>query len=124
MDQAYRLMRATCVYCNRFRLARVELNRFYCKLRLIRYGLLAEAEELEDVGLRSDEGAETDAEDIMEKRLDFVKRCLKKAGVYKRGSEAAIEFTQTEVIAKARKAEIEKFQADIVKTRKCASCKG
>lgn len=117
-------MRAQCVYCNRFRLSRVEINRYCCKLRLIRHGLLAESEELEDIGLRSEEGADTDAEDIIEKRLDFVKRCLKKAGVGKRGTNSTPEFIQTEAVGKARKALIEKFQAEIVKTRRCLNCKG
>lgn len=123
MDQAYRLLRAQCVYCSKFRLSRVEINKYCCKLRLIRHGLLAEAEHLEDIGLKKlDEGDDTDAEDIIEKRLEYVQRCIKKSG----GSNKSFDFalSQTEVVGKARRAVIESFTMDIIKSRTCRNCKG
>ncbi|KAM5359034.1 hypothetical protein ACJZ2D_014788 [Fusarium nematophilum] len=43
MDQAYRLLKATCVYCKGFRLPQKELHKYVCKLKLLQHGLIQEA---------------------------------------------------------------------------------
>lgn len=136
MDQAYRLLRAQCVHCSRLRMARVEVNRFCCKLRLIRCGLLKEAEELEDVGLKGKvtNGSvnEADSElsesendkisNIMEQRRAFVKRCIRRV----RGDSKIIDVSvsRSEAATEARKAVIREFQGDLLKSKKCAHCQG
>lgn len=118
-------------------MSRVEVSRFGCKLRLLRYGLLKEAEEVDDIGLRSREfrsqvDAAKDAEEdlseaededtattIMNQREAFVERSIKLARKAHSGSAVP-----TEAVAQARAAVIREFQTDIVKTRKCANCKG
>ena len=138
MDQAFRLLRAQCANCHRFRLARVEINLFCCKLRLIRLGLLKEAEDIDDVQLKSlhrhNAGGgsvqdEMDAFDLSEdeegglifQRQAFVKRAIRGAG---RGSRQNVNAArQNEAMSEARKRIIRDFQASIVKTRRCNSCK-
>ena len=123
IDQLYRYIRARCVYCSRFRLARVELNRYVCKLRLLQYGLLAEAAELDDVGLRKDLDEEhLDGDDIMEKRNEFVRKSIRRAGGHKRD----FDFTaaKSEAAMETRRDVLTQFQADIIKGRACKMCKG
>ncbi|RDA90344.1 hypothetical protein CP533_3069 [Ophiocordyceps camponoti-saundersi (nom. inval.)] len=43
MDQAYRLLRAACVFCHGFRLPQKDIHLYSCKLRLLQYGLVNEA---------------------------------------------------------------------------------
>ncbi len=136
MDQAYRLLRAQCVYCNRLKMAQVEVNRFCCKLRLIRCGLLKEAEELEDVGLKgkvtnglaeeaepeSSESEDDKISNLMEQRRAFVKRCIRRAGGDRKNPETSVN--RSEAVTEARKAVIREFQRDLLKSRKCAHCQG
>lgn len=137
MNQAYRLLRSQCVYCHGLRMSRVEVDRYWCKLRLLQYGLLKEAEDVDDIGLRSrefkaqvdaagdaeedlseDENANT-AHTIMDQRRAFVKRCIAQIG-----TKPDVDDSPTEAISQTRAAIVRDFQADIVKTRKCANCKG
>ena len=48
IDQAYKLLRAQCLNCRRLRMSRVESKRILCKLRLIRHGLLKQAQDIEN----------------------------------------------------------------------------
>ena len=50
MDQAYRLLRATCVYCKGFRLPPKELHKYLCKLRLLQHGLIQQAHIVGSIG--------------------------------------------------------------------------
>ncbi|EAQ83890.1 hypothetical protein CHGG_10294 [Chaetomium globosum CBS 148.51] len=47
MDQAYRLLRAQCVYCHRFRLPRHEIHKYTCMFRVVQVGLIHEAHMIE-----------------------------------------------------------------------------
>ncbi|PNY28526.1 Uncharacterized protein TCAP_01551 [Tolypocladium capitatum] len=50
MDQAYHLLRATCMYCKGFRLSAKDIHKYMCKLRLLQHGLVREAHIVEVLG--------------------------------------------------------------------------
>ena len=139
MDQLLRLLRSKCAYCSHLRLAPVEVNRFICKLRLIEHGLVREVEELENIQLKgsasklrgqsaadedmeSEESEQDDAELLMQRRLNFVRRVMKeKAG---RKIRAAVASDKVEAVSEVRRAIIKEFLASITKVKTCGTCKG
>ena len=138
MDQLLRLLRAKCAYCSHLKLHPAEVNRFSCKLQLIRYGLLKEAEELEEIQLKSkrlkmaggggsdeepesEESEEEDADTLIQRRNDFVRRSIQKAGGRKRRS---LEVEKVEAVSEERRAAIKEFLAAITKGKICGNCKG
>ncbi|KAK9241224.1 hypothetical protein V1525DRAFT_392485 [Lipomyces kononenkoae] len=48
-SQMYILIRSACLYCYSFRLNRLEIHRYECKLRLLQYSLVTECEMLEEI---------------------------------------------------------------------------
>ncbi len=88
MDQVYRLLRAQCVYCHRFRLPRKDVHRFVCIFRLLQYGLLREAQMIDSIDqndsgpAEEEEGDEDDDEHsgatdpTIRKRDAFVRKAL------------------------------------------------
>ncbi|KAL9122996.1 MAG: hypothetical protein Q9187_000454 [Circinaria calcarea] len=141
IDQLLRLLRARCVYCNHLKLHPAEVNRLACKLRLVRYGLLKEAEELENirsssktkqgagangstvdgVGISSDE-SEDDSVRLHQRRNEFVKRSIKKAGGKTHLDAASRD--KIEAIYEQRRALIKEFLVSITKGKACGTCKG
>ncbi|KAM4066969.1 RNA polymerase rpb1 [Hirsutella rhossiliensis] len=135
LDQAYRLLRAACVYCHGFRLPPKELHKFSCKLRLLQHGLIQQAHmvgsiaenelalDLQgDLGLSDSEAEEDGAsgEAIMRTREKYVQQCLRgsklRRGDVKKGKhEGATEL---------RRDVIKEFLAEITKSRLCSSCGG
>lgn len=141
MDQVLRLMRARCVYCGCLKLARAEVDRYTCKLRLIEYGLVEEVEELENIHLRStasnlrgmdadtmdadgdsQDSVEEDEETLKQRRNEFVTRTIKKKGGNKSNVAAASE--KIEAVAEVRRAIIKDLLAAITKPKTCGNCKG
>lgn len=142
MDQAYRLLRAKCSYCHRLRMARVEVNRFVCKLRLIQRGLILRSDELEDIGSGSrslakkvmnrntqetvtssdDSEEEMDPEDLMEVRTTFVNNALRENGKSMKGAGWTRETI--EAVVRKRRDVIKEFLASITKGKKCYNCGG
>ena len=140
MDQALRLLRARCVYCGHLKLHPAEINRYACKLRLLRHGLLQEAQELENVQIKvsgvtstrtngaagnggpdSDSGSD-DEDSLVSRRTEFVKRALRKAGAGRRKANAAVE--KIEAVSEERRIVIKSFLSVIVKPLSCGNCKG
>ncbi|KAF2147473.1 uncharacterized protein K452DRAFT_314616 [Aplosporella prunicola CBS 121167] len=136
MDQLLRLIRAQCMYCHHLKMSKVQVNRFVCKLRLVRYGLLKEAQDLEDIevpkssktaskeegeDVDSDAGSDAEKDDVIAKREAFVKRAIKAAGGRKK-SEWSTE--KTEAVAEERRYIIKEFLTDINKGKKCQKCGG
>ncbi|KAF7560706.1 hypothetical protein G7046_g3438 [Stylonectria norvegica] len=134
MDQAYRLLKATCVYCKGFRLPQKDLHKYICKLKLLQHGLIDDAHIVGSIGeneLALDgefSGSEDEAEEEGNSSIDnvtrardkYVTKCLQgikvKRGDSKRGKhEGAIEM---------RREVIKEFLAEITKKRLCASCGG
>ncbi|KAJ8610528.1 hypothetical protein MRB53_038520 [Persea americana] len=139
VDQAYRLLRAQCVFCNRFRLTRAQLHLWGCKLRLIRKGLLKSAQELEefaaskehadayeaqshdDAHESSDDHKERAARSVMLMQENFVKKAIEAARLIGGIDAASVD---TEAITKARKAVLLTFEKEIIRTRLCNNCGG
>ncbi|KAI0578098.1 RpoC DNA-directed RNA polymerase beta' subunit [Pyrenophora tritici-repentis] len=94
MDQLLRLLRGTCAYCHHTKLARTTINEFVSKLRLIRCGL----------------------------RNNYVKRCMKYAGISKHEARTAREKNET--ISDARRQVVKDFYAELVKHKSCRNCQG
>ncbi|KAF2102253.1 beta and beta-prime subunits of DNA dependent RNA-polymerase [Rhizodiscina lignyota] len=142
MDQTLRLLNAQCIYCHRFRLSRVEANRFACKLRLLRHGLLNEAEQVDDLHLlgtfekrykaagaptlalaeESSSDSDNDRDTVIEKRHTFVQRAIKLAG--REGRRADLSSEKVEAIGQARRTVIKEFLWKISQVRNCKSCQG
>lgn len=136
MDQAYRLLKATCVYCKGFRLPQKELHKYVCKLKLLQHGLIQEAHMVGVIGenelaielgnfseLESEaeeEGASSSIDNVTRARDRYVDKCLRgikiKRGETKRGKhEGSIEM---------RREIIKEFLAEITKRRLCSNCGG
>ncbi|CAK7568231.1 MAG: hypothetical protein SEPTF4163_006216 [Sporothrix epigloea] len=135
MDQVLRLLRAECIYCHHFRLSMKELNRYSCKLRLLQYGLLAEAMNIDAIGedfrslavpglpqmdIECDDDSGSLMEGVSRARNDYVRQVLQDkkvlAGELRKGKhEGASEM---------RRVLVQQFLKDIVIGRQCARCKG
>lgn len=120
---------------------RPEINRFICKLQLIQHGLIEEAMELENLNLKSrtskgtringtasdtdiqsEDSGEEDEELIQQRRNEFVKRAIKKAGGSKHKAEVAAE--KIEAMSEERRAIIKEFLSAAPNVKTCGNCKG
>ncbi|KAF2124193.1 beta and beta-prime subunits of DNA dependent RNA-polymerase [Dothidotthia symphoricarpi CBS 119687] len=133
MDQLLRLLRGKCVYCHHFKLARVRINEYVSRLRLIRCGLVREANEMHEhidinkgkTGPREVDESESDDEneDIIGQRNNYVKRCMKRAGISKHDARSVKEKNDT--IADARRQVLKEFYDQTVSTgKRCKNCQG
>ncbi|KAG5938822.1 hypothetical protein E4U53_007934 [Claviceps sorghi] len=130
MNQAYLLLRATCVYCKGFRLRAQDLHKYICQLRLLQHGLIHEAHDVATVGeslVDSVDSDDSQAEEdgtsntsIMRKRDKYVQECLRRVklrlGDVKKGKHEGLSQGRREVI--------KEFLAEVSKQRLCASCGG
>jgi DNA-directed RNA polymerase beta' subunit len=130
MDQLLRLLRGKCAYCHQFKLARVQINEYVSRLRLIRCGLVREANEMhEHIDLSKGKTAKRDADDsesaddsddIITQRNSYVKRCMKRAGISKHDARSVKDKNDT--TAEARRVVLKDFYAAIVAGKKCRNC--
>lgn len=135
MDQAYRLLKATCVYCKGFRLPQKDLHKYICKLKLLQYGMMQQAHIVGSIGendlaLDAEElfGIESEAEEegnpsidnVIRMRDKYVEKCLQgtkvKRGETKRGKHEGANEMRRELI--------KEFLAEITTKRLCSSCGG
>ncbi|KAL6915920.1 hypothetical protein ACHAPO_005375 [Fusarium lateritium] len=136
MDQAYRLLKATCVYCKGFRLPQKELHKYMCMLKLLQHGLIQEAHMVGVIGENDlaielgnfsefeseaeEEGASSSIDNVTRARDKYVDKCLRgikiKRGDAKRGKHEGSSEMRREVI--------KEFLAEITKRRLCANCNG
>jgi DNA-directed RNA polymerase beta' subunit len=132
IDQLLRLLRGKCCYCHQFRLARVQINEYVSKLRLIRCGLVREANEMNDhvdinkgkTGKDDADDSESDADeqDIVGQRNSYVKKCMKRAGISK--SDAKTMKEKNDTISDARRQVLKEFYAQVSLGKKCRNCQG
>jgi len=143
MDQAYRLLRAQCVYCHRFRLPRHEIHRYICMFRLLQVGLVHEAQmidsfsvsdlgeqvrklQLNDVPDIEDDEAQEEGNNIhdstMRTREAYVRQVLR--NYRKRVSIGDIRKGKHEGAAEMRRTLVKEFLAQMVKEKRCRSCDG
>ncbi|KAF2196404.1 beta and beta-prime subunits of DNA dependent RNA-polymerase [Delitschia confertaspora ATCC 74209] len=133
MDQLLRLLRGKCAYCHFFKIPRVQINHYICKLKLIRSGLIQEAEDMDDhidlsggkskkAGEPQDESESDDEDGVIGQRNAYVKKMMKQAGISKSNSYKLKE--KTEAIVEARRVAIKNLLAEMGKYRKCKNCGG
>jgi DNA-directed RNA polymerase beta' subunit len=116
-------------------MSRADVNRFVCKLTLVKYGLLKECYDIDGINLSSksstataskddsdDDEVDPDAKDIIARRNAFVKNALKQAGFSKKRNDWA--DTKIESVANERRAIVKEFLYSITKSKKCNNCNG
>lgn len=143
MDQAYRLLRSQCVYCHRFRLARREIHRYACMLRLLQVGLLKEAQMIDAINdsdlseairgmtisdvpqIESDEAQEDGnnvQDNIIRARERYVRETLQKHR--QEISLGTIRKGKHEGASEMRRGLIKEFLGKIVLEKTCRTCDG
>lgn len=123
-------------------MAKSAVNRHVCKLKLIQHGLLLEAQQLDDIqiktkntassrkpgrpGAADEEGAgddlETEDEDDMDsffaRREQFVNRAIRRS----RANSGAVDSAKVMSVAEVRRALVKEFLGDIIRPKKCNRC--
>ncbi|KAM9897287.1 hypothetical protein OXX69_010330 [Metschnikowia pulcherrima] len=123
-NQLYTYLRSSCLYCHHLKLSELEVHMFTCKLRLIQYGLLLEAQEFENMVAKDsadeEKQIEPEAKQMMiEKRTKFVDFAIAAALEEGRTSEKGLV---TEIVGEERKRTIHLFYARILTRPKCDRC--
>jgi DNA-directed RNA polymerase I subunit RPA1 len=107
------------------------MNEYVSKLRLIRCGLVQEANDMHEhinlIGSKNkadqeDSDSDEDGQGIIGQRNEYVKRCMKRAGISKSNAHAV--RAKNEAVADARRFVIKEFLAEITKSKKCRNCGG
>ncbi|KAF1963753.1 DNA-directed RNA polymeras-like protein I subunit [Byssothecium circinans] len=131
IDQLLRLLRGKCAYCHHFKIARKQTNEIASKLRLIRCGLVQDANNMHEYVNESkgktkkgedSSDEDNDEDDIISQRSSYVKKCMKRAGISK--SDAHAVRQKTEAVADARRLVVKEFYAAITGGKKCKNCGG
>jgi DNA-directed RNA polymerase I subunit RPA1 len=133
-DQLLRLLKAQCVYCHRLQMSRVQVKAYICKLRLLQYGLIDDVAVIDEIGTgkisgeseehAGDSGREQeDPDDLMDRKIAYVKRCIHKAQRQGRIQGLAIG-AKNPIAVEKRRALVKEFFRDIVSLKKCTSCNG
>lgn len=130
--QMYMYLRASCLYCHRFRLKSLEVHLFECKLKLLQHGLVLEAYDItnftmEDISEDNDEEHKQSddskflqqAADLRSRREKFVSDSIAKAISEGRTTKHGI---QTSSILEERKACIKEFYKRLLSRPKCDNC--
>jgi DNA-directed RNA polymerase beta' subunit len=110
----------------------VQTGLFVCKLNLVKYGLLREAKDIDDITHatqidileendedKSEDETQKDQKAIMAKREQYVRDSINRAGM-----DGRISTAKTEATVNARQAVIREFMHAITSTRKCRNCQG
>ncbi|KAG0126700.1 hypothetical protein HOY82DRAFT_491376 [Tuber indicum] len=125
-DQMLKMLRSSCLYCFHFRMAKAEVNRFECKLKLIQYGLLVEAAELDDIhpNTRGEEEGEegefsgsTEMEAFYAKREKFVAKAIRR-----HLRSGGLDEGKVMSVAEERRKLVKEFLSTIQFPRKCNRC--
>lgn len=116
-------------------MARVQINAYVCKLRLLQYGLVDEVGVIESMGTgkaggtnqkKKDEQSsdeEDDEEDLMSRRSAYVKRRIREA--HSEGKfNGLMAGSKNPIAAELRRALIREFFREIVALKKCTHCSG
>lgn len=124
----YVLLRSACLYCHRFRLRYLETHLFECKLKLLQYGLVLEASDIEDLSLSNasmvDPEAgelpnEKDNEKLIEARNKFVEQAIAAAIASGQAPQSGV---RTPNIFQERKNVIKQFYSRLLSRAKCDNC--
>ena len=148
-NQLYIYLRSSCLYCHHFRLKNVEIHKYAMKLKLLQYGLIDEAYQLDEITVGDlqefiedfDEAEEDnemeDASDepkkskdskidpaklireLKNKRTEFVNVCIAKAMSTGKTTERG---TFTATVSDERKKLIHDFHKRLLSRPKCDNC--
>ena len=148
-NQLYIYLRSSCLYCHHFRLKNVEIHKYAMKLKLLQYGLIDEAYQLDEITvgdlqefIEDFDEAEEDNEmedgfdepkkmkdskidpaklirELKNKRTEFVNVCITKAMSTGKTTERGI-FTAT--VSDERKKLIHDFHKRLLSRPKCDNC--
>ena len=146
-NQLYIFLRTSCLYCNHFKLNSNDVHKFECKLKLLQYGLIIEASELDMIKIDSNEILESEeslddkdtnnnfndidssAPDaklsvsssrlLREKRELFVFKAINNAIEDGRTTKSGV-FTAT--VGETRKQLITDFYSKVLGKKKCENC--
>ena len=149
MSHLLNLLNSKCAICSRLRGNPVKVNRALCKLRLLEYGLLKEAEDMNEIKLQSEHKAakksqqetETNAGNAVSEdeeseqeegkqevvRLKKKQNKLVKEAFENYGGRSVLndlDGTTLEAVDTCRRATIKQLFADSRAGRVCSSCKG
>jgi len=143
MDQAYRLLRAQCAYCYKFRLPRHEVHKYICMFRLLQVGLIHEAQMIEsfsvsdlgeqlrkltlsDVPDVEEDEAEEEGSNLhdatMRARETYVRQVLREHRLNVNIGD--IRKGKHEGASEMRRGLVKEFLAQMVKEKRCRSCDG
>ncbi|EER26659.1 DNA-directed RNA polymerase II largest subunit, putative [Coccidioides posadasii C735 delta SOWgp] len=132
-DQLFRLLKAQCIYCHRFRMSKIQINTYVCKLRLLQYGLVEEASTIGTMELRkgkhnkgdgeSDSSEDEDEEDLIDRRNAYVQKCISGLASYKT-RQNYMKMAKNPAAAEMRRNLVRDFLKDVANVKKCASCSG
>ncbi|KAI9847634.1 MAG: hypothetical protein M1837_002208 [Sclerophora amabilis] len=124
-------------------MSRVEVNSFICKLRLIKYGLLAELHMIDDMHLSrrrsskdtgdkarniesSVEDVDSDdqdgADDLISRRNEFVRQKIRATG--RSAKKSGRKPEKDEATAEKRRELMREFFVALKRSRKCSNCDG
>jgi DNA-directed RNA polymerase beta' subunit len=137
MDQTLKLLRAACIYCGKLKMGRVQVQRYLCKLRLVKYGLLKEVEDLDDLAVRAvhakgadkpgcADGDESESDDdhagskeVLQRLGRFVKVAINTAK-----KNGTLSTVKTEAQTTMRKRIVSEFMGKVHVSKKCSNCQG
>ena len=129
-DQMFRLLKATCVYCFRLRMAKVEVNRYANKLQLLQHGLVIETYEIDAFPITRKKGRhvgdqmsedEIDPDNTIDRSNAFVREKIKQSGEVSRSQRTPEHIT---VIEHERRQLIREFLKGLGGNPKCNHCTG
>ena len=129
-EQVLILLQGKCAYCHHLKLAPKEVHRYACKLQLLRFGFVNEAQEIdamskgtESMDSDDEEGESKDlASDLIERRELYVDRVLRGADGKHQVLASMIE--KVAGLSGERRRVIKAFLKDIQKPKACVSCNG
>ena len=131
MDQMLKLLNGQCAYCGRLRTVQTEIHLITSKLKLLGFGLINEAqaidnvvidgEEDDDEALEEDGDLEERRQALIDARTRFVKKAVRRA---KAKQSATYLEEKVEAVAEMRRLLIKHFFGVITKSTGCANCTG
>lgn len=123
-----RLLRSTCLYCFHLRIAKSVVNRYVCKLKLIQHGLLMEAQQLDDIQVKTKPGAgdniemededEDDMDSFLARRERFVNQAIRRS----KANSGNVDSAKVMSVAEMRRALVKEFMGEIIRFKKCNRC--
>ena len=130
-DVIFKLLKTQCACCGGFRLARAEVHRYAYKLHLLRYGLLEEAAEFDDLTQKTTASVADTTTDLPEESEDSLEVSMEQWDAFVReaiGNAKEIDPSlksvnhKNESVQHMRRELIKRFLSEASSTSICARC--